>query len=544
MALFEYDGFVSTELPNCLLTQNLQERANQRRDVTFDYQGELRRFKERVSAEIRQINELFPEYTPHDDKYHISRLFHIADKVLGQQLISGLNASELFVLACSLYGHDWGMAVSEAEKHFIVRGVPPAGRHSNEFGLLPNESERFKQFLKEHSPTNTGENGDVPVAVWREYVRQTHAARSGQRARLYFEPQGGGLGEAITRACEGHWIDFEKLQDYYLYPPDFSVLGESINLRALAVYVRLIDLLDIADDRTPFVIWKFVAPRDPVSKMEWAKHRALNPIACPPYQAGRSIQIDGSTDDYEVYAALEDLHAWIQEQFKGCMDTLHRLNDPRHRLDLYQIDWRVAARGFDPISIRFEFERSSVFEILSNYVYQGDSHVFLRELLQNSIDAIHVRREILQRKGAGVENVGVIRVDVEHKDNGDCELSWSDDGSGMDEYIVKNYLSMVGRSYYRSTDFEREGLSFDPISRFGIGLLSCFMVADRVDIKTYRDPYISQQSKPLHIEIPSVLRQFRTSSHPHESAQVGTQVKVHVKGEKLKKVNMKEVKNL
>jgi len=32
-------------------------------------------------------------------------------------------------------------------------------------------------------------------------------------------------------------------------------------------------------------------------------------------------------------------------------------------------------------------------------------------------------------------------------------------------------------------EFKKKGFDFDPISRFGIGILSCFMVADRVAVE-------------------------------------------------------------
>ena len=117
------------------------------------------------------------------------------------------------------------------------------------------------------------------------------------------------------------------------------MLRETVNLRAITVYLRLIDLLDLGEDRTPYVIWKFVAPRDPCSKMEWAKHRALQPVTCPQYLNGRSILVNGSTDDYEVYVALEDLRIRCEGELRRCTDLLARMNDPRHELDLYRIDW-------------------------------------------------------------------------------------------------------------------------------------------------------------------------------------------------------------
>jgi len=442
-----------------------------------------------------------------------------------------MNSAELFVLAVSLYGHDWGMAVNDLEKEFILTGN--ATKDKSEPWILPDEEQRFTKFLKNQGISLGKGEKDISIELWREYIRRTHAYRSGERARKYFEHIDGGIADAVSRVCEGHWLDFEDLEDYHQYPPDFSVLRESVNLRALAVYLRLIDLLDLSEDRTPYVIWKFVAPRDSRSKMEWAKHRALRSITCPSYQQGRIIQVDGSTDDHEVYAALEDLRIWAEDQLRGCNDILARMNDPRHNLDLYHIDWRVAARGFQPVLIQFDFDRERMFEILGDDIYQGDSYVFLRELLQNSIDAIRVRREVLRRNRIEPGEIGVIRVNVEHSENGDATIIWTDDGIGMDEYIIRNYFSVAGKSYYRSSDFEREGLNIDPISRFGVGFLSCFMVADRVEVTTFKEPYMHPPSDPLKIAIPAARRQFRVETLSRESAEVGTTIRVFVEGKKL-----------
>lgn len=522
-------------LPECELLNLLAEKTAQRTDIDFNFLGRLDEFRGRVSGEVRQINELFPEYTPHDEQYHLKRLFHVADTILGKELIEEMNSAELFVLAVALYGHDWGMAVSEIEKQYIVTGKTSEGTREEDLWILPDEQVRLTKFAREQRLTmdTEGHLKEIPIELWREYVRQTHAFRSGERVRRFFEPIDGGVADAASRVCIGHWLDFEELQDYNSYPPNFAVLGEIANLRALAVYLRLIDLLDLAEDRTPYVIWQFVAPRDPRSKMEWAKHRALRPVTCPKYQEGRIIQVDGSTDDHEVYAALEDMRIWCEEQLRGCNDVLARMNDPRHKLDLYHIDWRVAARGFEPVSIQFEFDRERMFEILGDEIYQSDPYVFLRELLQNGIDAIRMRREVLQRKGINPGNLGEIHVTVEHGEDGDAVVTWRDDGIGMDEYIIENYLAIAGQSYYRSSDFEREGLKMDPISRFGIGLLSCFMVADHIEIETFKEPYLSPRSEPLKIIIPDMRRQFRIETRPQEGAKVGTTVRVFVDGKKL-----------
>jgi hypothetical protein len=524
-------------LPDCELIRVLAEKVGHRSDTSFNVFSKLDDFCRRISGEVRQINELFPEFTPHDEEYHIKKLFFVADTVLGRERFEAMNSTELFVLAVSLYGHDWGMAVGLDEKEYIITGKIPEEKNLDDLWVLPDERSRFKRFARDKQLAMKGEVSaeDITIEIWRDYVRETHALRSGERVRRFFEEIDGGVADAASRVCEGHWLSFEALQDYDSYPPNFSVARENVNLRALAVYLRLIDLLDLAEDRTPYVIWKFVAPRDPQSKMEWKKHRALRPVTCPPYLNGRVIRVDGSTDHHEVYAALEDLRIYCEDQLRGCNDLLAQMYDPNHKLDLYHIDWRVAAKGFKKTSIRFEFDRNQMFRILGDEIYQGDPYVFLRELLQNSIDAIRMRRNIIE-KHAGYEpgNLGVIRVNVEHQDDGDAIVTWTDDGIGMDEYIVKNYLAVAGKSYYISSDFEREGLEMDPISRFGIGILSCFMVADRIEIDTYKDPMLPPQSGPLKIKIPDPSRQFRIESLPHVISDIiGTTVRVFVKASKI-----------
>src|SRR4030042_2704846 len=267
---------VSKELPECDLFSVLAEKVEQRKDIDFNFFGKLDECRQRGSGEVRQINVLFPEYTPHDEQYHLKRLFHVADTVLGRDRIEAMNSAELFVLAVGLYGHDWGMAVSESEKEYIITGSPPEGVRTQDLWILSDEQHRFTKFARDQRliMDTDGHIKEIPIDMWREYVRQTHAFRSGERVRRFFDPIDPGIADASSRICIGHSLTFEDLEDYRSYPPDFSVLRETVNLRALTVYLRLIDLLDLADDRPPYVVWKFVAPRDPRSKMEWAKHRA------------------------------------------------------------------------------------------------------------------------------------------------------------------------------------------------------------------------------------------------------------------------------
>ncbi|HKR58506.1 MAG TPA: ATP-binding protein, partial [Pyrinomonadaceae bacterium] len=504
--------------------------------VPFDYFCELNRLAKEVAPQIAQIPRTFPEYTPHDWHLHVRRLFGVADRLIGEERYASMLPAELFVFAASLFAHDWGMAVSDAERDAIVAG----GKTPNgaTFRLLDNETAELRNFARDKG-LEIKPDGSCPAlredGYWREYVRATHAWRSGLRAQRFFEQTDGGVAQAVAAACEGHWLDLSVIDAETRFPAFLNVRDQRINLRAVVIYVRLVDLFDIGEDRTPYALWLFVGPRDNKSATEWSKHRALRPINVESYQPGRRVVVDGTASEPDLWAALLDLRDYIEQQLRGCMDLMARHPDARHTLDLAPVvRWSVKALGFEPIQLRFEFDRTRMFEILSDEIYQGDCYVFLRELLQNSIDAIRVRRaKQALRPQDGIAE-GLIEFKVIHGKDGDATVTCRDNGIGMDEYILRNYLAVAGVSYYRSDDFSREGLNIDPISRFGVGILSCFMVADSIELTSYRDPRFYPATKPLRVVVPAIDKQFHVFPASPDS-DVGTEVVVNVRGAKINK---------
>ncbi|UZT99612.1 ATP-binding protein [Chryseobacterium fluminis] len=522
----KFDSHIFSE---SLLLKALQEKSMQK-SAHNDYLDIFLTFKKQVSLEVDFIVQNFPEYTPHNEEYHLRRLLVLADEILGSELISRLNATELLVLCLSIFGHDWGMAVSAAEK----KQISSLFQNKDEnFGLLRNERRCFSEHLEKFNE----KHDNVTEFVWQEYIRLTHAERSAERVRKYFWNIDSGIGEAAARVCVGHWLDFKDVKNSSIYPVSYMVRGESINLRAITLYLRLIDLFDISNERTPYTIYKHVAPQSMRSKMEWAKHEAINSLATKHFQNGREIQVDGQTDDYEVFAALEDLKSFCEDQLFGCNDLLQELNDSRYNLNIFDLKWNILPIDFDPISIKFQFERNRMFEVLSDEIYKGDKYVFIRELLQNSIDAIKLRKEWIEKKTQlTLNSFGEITIDVRDTHNNNIEITFTDDGIGMDRYIVENYLSVAGRSYYSSEEFKELGLEMDPISKFGVGILSCFMVADKIHITTYRDLVIKPDAKVLHIDIPYIDQQFRISANDpdKDKDKIGTKIVISLSKDKVK----------
>ncbi|THV28064.1 HSP90 family protein [Glycomyces paridis] len=118
----------------------------------------------------------------------------------------------------------------------------------------------------------------------------------------------------------------------------------------------------------------------------------------------------------------------------------------------------------------FQVNLGGMVDLLSHHLYSSP-RVYLRELLQNAVDAIAARR------ADEPDAKGAIAIDVDD----DGLLHCRDNGVGLTEAQVHEFLATIGQSSKRDVlGFSRHDL----IGQFGIGLLSCFMVADEIEVHT------------------------------------------------------------
>lgn len=121
---------------------------------------------------------------------------------------------------------------------------------------------------------------------------------------------------------------------------------------------------------------------------------------------------------------------------------------------------------------RFKVNLGGMIEILSDHLYSSPD-VYIRELLQNGADAITGKRKIL---GEGAE--GAITLEITEGER----LVFTDTGQGLTEEEIHQFLAIIGESSKR--ELGQKDLRTDYIGRFGIGLLSCFMVSDEIRMVT------------------------------------------------------------
>lgn len=120
----------------------------------------------------------------------------------------------------------------------------------------------------------------------------------------------------------------------------------------------------------------------------------------------------------------------------------------------------------------FKVDLKGIIRLLSDNLYSSDK-VFLRELLQNAVDAIGARK-----KADSSCPEGKITVTYRRKAKG-AELVFADNGIGLTKEEIHSFLSVIGQSSKRN-----ENMRSSFIGQFGIGLLSCFLVANEIKVIT------------------------------------------------------------
>lgn len=123
-------------------------------------------------------------------------------------------------------------------------------------------------------------------------------------------------------------------------------------------------------------------------------------------------------------------------------------------------------------SYHFQVNLGGMLDILSNHLYKSPD-VFVRELLQNGVDAITLRK-----KQQPSWDSGRITISVKPRK----QLIFWDNGAGLTEEGIHRFLAVIGQS--SKTELMNGKIPEDFIGRFGIGLLSCFMVSDSIVIHT------------------------------------------------------------
>ena len=162
---------------------------------------------------------------------------------------------------------------------------------------------------------------------------------------------------------------------------------------------------------------------------------------------------------------------------------------------------------------RFEPNRRLLQILVGSNLY-GSPDACIRELIQNSWDAIQLRKQ------TGDGNGGSIQIRYSEKDRW---FEVIDDGIGMDFNIIENSFLEIGQDKIAVL---HRGTRETQIGYFGIGILSIFLVADKFQVGTRS---LEQDTEGIRFEIGGLDEEMELIDEPY--SEIGTCIRVFLRSD-------------
>lgn len=429
------------------------------------------------------IRDTFPMFTLHNET-HICNVMRLMADLLGDD-VDKLTRDEAAMLMMSACCHDIGMSYSGDEKEELF---------SDNDRLNQYLENNHHEYVKAYSAGNTVP--EMTDEMIQNYLRSIHHERVMDLLFSIEWPsvlEGKIDRESLIHVCQSHGKDITAL--------DEMEATATIDLRFCAILLRLADILDFDTSRAPEAVYRYSGFQNAddsnalKSKEEWEKHLAsqgfdflhvserthMYPLA---YSATcKSMQVEQTVNCY-----LD----WVDEELNYCAKQLKRFVGKWQDFILPgKIKRNMKSEGYVSGQYRLSLDQDKILELLIGKDLYSDPSVFVRELIQNAIDAVRTREQLDKNLPSGWK--GQINIRCWMDQEGYHWFRIEDNGIGMTEDVIMNYFLKIGSSYYTSDTFTKSKLQcnadadYMPISRFGIGILSCFMgdeQTNQVEIST------------------------------------------------------------
>ncbi|WP_295396625.1 hypothetical protein [uncultured Thiodictyon sp.] len=464
----------------------------------------------RIQAVLQQGGTAATDFTLHDAQHG----YHVAERmveIVPEDVLSRLTAFELALLLLSAYLHDIGMTPEQhrvrGHYRYLLTGEPS--------GLAATEIDRFRQWLDEHGDGVTPPLAESPPtgrtlgeAEWlvAHYCRERHNDWSGEwiEANLAGERLGTyqNWRDNLIAICKSHHVGFDEL-DHPRFDPIMVGAGHVVHLRYLASVLRLADVLENDPERTPEVVLR-QRDVDSSSLIYWRKDHDITTT-----KIGDQYRLEAHPRSALIHKATRDTAAMIEAELLVCRRLANETDFSRLRGSSTEMPhrWNLSAtltQRIEPLDGAYEYIDGSfrpdvrrVLRLLAGVELYGDPMAAVRELLQNAFDAVRERiaRERLSDPGNPdlpdmLGKLYSVQLHLERGTDGDW-LVCKDRGAGMSKSIIRDHFLVSGA--VKRADLlqlarrcEQADFRLERTARFGIGVLSFFMVADRLHIRTRR----------------------------------------------------------
>jgi hypothetical protein len=415
-----------------------------------------------------------------------------------------LSEYELALLLLSAYLHDIGMTpeYKMVNNHFVCLNT------KNKQILNQSEKISFQKWLDE-----IGEQVDLEKDVIEDfekateliifYCREKHNDWSELWIRNNFKDKE--LGNYtnwvndLVNICRSHHYGLDELKTEKYNP--FKINGKVVHRRYIAMCLRLADVIEIDPERAPEVL---ISHRGIIkgSISHWLKEK----FTSVEVTKEGCISITAYPKQAFIHKAINDITEQIEKETLLCNTLIGEIplrnisptNDLEHVWNIIPSVHSVIkeAGNYEFIDGTFRPNSKKLLQLLAGTELYGNPLLAIRELVQNAIDAIKVQigYRVLEDGISDSKEIEILKNKFKIeltvlKEGENYWVTCKDNGVGMDKDIIKKCFLVGGAAKrHELLDLERRcnefGYNLETTGQFGIGVMSYFMIADKVIIKT------------------------------------------------------------
>ena len=418
-------GFMNEKLWEVFIKKVEKEDENIRKEKQSgsEYISAVRQICQYGVERADTIRDTFPMFTLHNET-HICNVMQLMADLLGDEL-DKLTRDEAAMLIMSACCHDIGMSYSEEEKKELFSDNDRLNQY-----LENNHSEYVKAF----SAGNT-----VPVMtddMIQNYLRNIHHERV---MDLLFSIEWPNVlngkvdREDLVCVCQSHGKDIAAL--------DEMKETATIDLRFCAILLRLADILDFDTSRAPEAVYRYSGFQRAddfnmlKSKEEWDKHLAsqgFDFLHINKRTHMYSLDYSATCRSMQVEQTVSCYLDWVDKELDHCAKQLKRFTGRWQDFILPgKISRNIKSEGYVSGQYRLSLDQDKILELLIGKDLYSDPSVFVRELIQNAIDAVRTREQLDKNLPSGWK--GQINIRCWMDQEGYHWFRIEDNGTGMTE---------------------------------------------------------------------------------------------------------------
>lgn len=460
----------------------------------------------------KTIRDTFKTYTLHDET-HICNVMTNMLKLIGN-LKTKLTRDECAMLIMAACCHDIGMSVTDEEKIYL-RSCPDCmqtylEKHPKDYNIA------YERGLQE--------DATITDEILQHYIRANHHKRVYEKLQNVTWPEilGHSMSvEDLISVCQNHGEDAADIMQLQNFDPD-------LDLYLCSVLLRLGDILDFDATRAPDSLYRYInlahldGMENEKSRLEWQKHQASRGFKFVD-EGQRKLIYRAECTNIQIEQAIVSYLNWIDSELTDCGKIIRYMEKRWHTLMLpWKVQRKITSKGYLSGEYKLTLDQDRVLDLLVGRELYSDPAVFVRELIQNAIDAVRTRKQMDKNLPSDWTPQINIRTWVDNE--GFYWFRIEDNGIGMTEQTIKEYFLKVGHSYYNSDQFHADkircgaDINYKPISRFGIGILSCFMSDpknNRVEVTTKHFKENGANSLAYRLSINGISGYYYIASDEH-----------------------------